>query len=141
MEDLILIEKGSCNLYGFQEYEGEVEKLLIARLFDHSWFGDYQILLEVESTFELEAGKVSRQNLEEGTNFIQVYKINGSILNEISHKYPEFRRFLLLRASQRRSHFLKNFEELKNIKELKRKKDDHEELDVLEEFFSDESDL
>ena len=98
-------------------------------------------MLEVESTFELEAGKISRQKQEEGTNSIQVYKIKGSILNEISHKYPDFRRFLLLRASQRRSHFQKNFEELKNIKELKRKKDSHEELDALEEFESDESDL
>ena len=60
VEDLILIEKGSCNLYGFQKYEGEIEKLLIAKLIEFGWYGDYHILLEVESKFELEAGKISK---------------------------------------------------------------------------------
>ena len=37
-----------------------MEKLLIARLPECSWYGDYQILLDLESTLEMEAGKISK---------------------------------------------------------------------------------
>ena len=76
-----------------------MEKLLIARLPECSWFGDYQILLDLESTFEMEAGKLSKQDRENGANFIQIYKLKANVLIDLSGKYPQFRRFLLLRAT------------------------------------------
>jgi len=54
VRDLIIIEKGSCNLYGFEqsnENKEEMDKLLIAKLPECSWFGDFQILLDLNNSF------------------------------------------------------------------------------------------
>lgn len=124
--------------------EGEQEKLLIAKLPECSWFGDFQILLDLKSSFQLEAGKVSKKMLTEGSKFVQVYKVRAKTLIDLCMDYPLFRRFLLLRATQRRSHFLKNLNELRNIKELKRKRDmcRKDDSELNDEFESDDdSDL
>ena len=54
VEDLVIIEQGKCNLYGFERNLTETnatEKLLIVSLPEQSWFGDFQILLDVKSSF------------------------------------------------------------------------------------------
>ena len=47
----------------------------------------------------MEAGKIPKQNKEEGIKFIHVYKLKAKILLDLCWKYPLFRRFLLLRAT------------------------------------------
>ena len=61
VKELIFIEQGKCNLYGFwpsKEIENEFQKLLIVRLVEKSWYGDAQILLNINSPFQLEAGEI-----------------------------------------------------------------------------------
>ena len=53
---------------------------------------------------------------------VQVYKINAQVLLDIAHEYPLFRRFLLVRATNRRSHFIQIFEDMKQVQELIKKK-------------------
>ena len=53
---------------------------------------------------------------------MQVYKIEAKVLLDISIEYPMFRRFLLIRATQRRTHFIQIFEDMKQVHELNMKK-------------------
>ena len=53
---------------------------------------------------------------------VQVYKIEAKAFLDISSEYPIFRRFLLLRATQRRTHFIHIFEDMKQVHELNMKK-------------------
>lgn len=40
LDKLIVVAKGSINMYGFYEHRGEHLKMLIKRLPKKSWFGD-----------------------------------------------------------------------------------------------------
>ena len=54
IEDLIIIHTGHCNLYGFQPSEEKGmpdDKHLIVRLQKRSWYGEFQILLDLDSSF------------------------------------------------------------------------------------------
>ena len=52
VEELIIIHQGYCNLYGFQLSKDGThqEKHLIVRLPTKSWYGEFQILLDLDST-------------------------------------------------------------------------------------------
>jgi len=52
---------------------------------------------------------------------IQIYTIDGERLKDLLDDNIAFRRFVLLRATQRRSHFLKILEECRQLHELNRK--------------------
>ena len=80
--------------------------MLIVYLPEQSWFGDYQILLKRETTFQVEAGEPNKDKSTSHNHFVQVYKMNGKTLLEILADYPVFNRFLLLRATHRRSQFM-----------------------------------
>ena len=145
VEQLIIIEHGDCNLYGFspsREDKTVMEKNIVVRLPRRSWYGEFQILLNLDSSFQLEAGEVSRKH-QKRTGFfedilIKVYLLPANVLLKLCDEYPQFRRFLLLRATMRRTHFLKVFQELRHTKELvvKRENDKQRlrEVDGLEFF-------
>ena len=92
--------------------------MLILHLPEQSWYGDFQIFLQRESVLQLEAGQP-----DPDSNFVQVYKLKGSKLLQIIKQYPIFFRFAIIRASQRRSHFLRVFDEMRQMEELKLKSD------------------
>lgn len=61
VSDLIVIQRGDCNLYGVERIDtgnqdSDLEKFHVVTLPEQSWFGDFQVLLDVESSFQLEAG-------------------------------------------------------------------------------------
>ena len=112
VEDLIVAGEGKLKLYGFYDHRGERHKMHIVNLPVCSWYGDFQILLDLESSFQLEAGS-SKKNSSYGANIVQVYKLKGDTLLELAQDYPLFRRFLVVRATRRRSQFLQVFEEMK----------------------------
>lgn len=67
VESLMLIQQGKCNLNGWIDSRGEQLKVQVVRLLESSWFGDFQILLELDSSFELEAaecGSVDKETRE-----------------------------------------------------------------------------
>ena len=54
IDELVLISKGRCDLMGFfTDRKGRDKTVLITRLPQGSWYGDFQILLDVHSTFSL----------------------------------------------------------------------------------------
>ena len=58
LHDLFIIREGTCNLNGmFQSGPNEMKVIRIVRLPEGSWYGDHSILLDLESPFELRAGK------------------------------------------------------------------------------------
>ena len=111
MRDLIFIAQGTVKLYGFYENrDGDLQRMVIVRLKEGSWYGDFQVLMDCESSFEVEAHKpfdVSSHitKPQDAHSFIQVFKLNAEALVELTNEDLTFRRFLILRATQRRAHF------------------------------------
>ena len=99
VENLIMVSKGKCNLYGFFP---DQTKVMVVGLSERSWYGDYQIMLNLESSFQLEAGSLNHND-----QFVNVFKVKKELIIDLCTEYPLFRRFLMLRATQRRSYFVK----------------------------------
>ena len=58
VENLIFIIQGECSLYGeLKMLNQEQFRVKVVQLKEGSWYGDYQILLNVKSTWQLEASK------------------------------------------------------------------------------------
>ena len=49
--DLVVAASGKLNLYGFYTHRKNELKVLIVHLPEQSWYGDFQIMLNEESTF------------------------------------------------------------------------------------------
>ena len=48
VKELIILKSGSCKLYGFVPTpEGDVHKVHVVKLPEQSWYGDFQILLQM----------------------------------------------------------------------------------------------
>ena len=128
MRDLIFIAQGTVKLYGFYENsDGDLQRMVIVRLREGSWYGDFQVLMDCDSSFELEAHKpidvLSKlTKSEDAHSFIQVFKLKAESLVELASEDLTFRRFLILRATQRRAHFQKVFEETRHYNEINRKR-------------------
>ena len=121
VDELILIQQGHCHLYGYSKDKssGMEQKVNFINLPRYSWYGDFQILLNLNSTFQMEAAGCNRSNngktkdeaYNAKHNYVQVYRLSAKFLHNICQQYPNFKRFLLLRATERRSRFHKVFEE------------------------------
>ena len=92
----------------------EIIRFPIVKLKEGSWFGDYQIMLNVRTMFELEAFRAPKKAKIQ-TGKIHVFKLNDERFMKIINRYPEFRRWMLMRAKLRRCHFKKVFEENRHI--------------------------
>lgn len=51
VKELVVVASGKLNLYGFYQHRKERYKMLILHLPEQSWYGDFQIILNRESTF------------------------------------------------------------------------------------------
>ena len=127
LTDLIFIVQGECDLYGIDKLKnGDKIRQKVVRLKEGSWFGDYQILLDVKSTWQMEASQVSKNTKglhKIPAGKVQVFKLNKDMFMDTCNRYPEFRRWLLMRANLRRCHFMKVFEENRHIFLLQEKID------------------
>lgn len=54
-------------------------------------------------------------------NIVQVYTLDKEILLDLLKSSTKYRRFLVLRAMQRRAHFKQTFQEMQQMRELKLK--------------------
>ena len=77
-----------------------------------SWFGDYQILTNTPSEWDLIAGgdhefNISKRPKGMERETILCYEIATEVLLDILDRYPEFRSFMLTRSLVRRSYFNK----------------------------------
>ena len=117
---LRFIAKGSCILWGYDK-ETDLD-YKVCKLPEKSWFGDYNIFLSLKATFRLQAYKPVRnkqavtKEIDDGR--VHMLTIKGEDFMEIINRYPEMRKFLLVRSVARRAHFRKMKQETKNIYQI-----------------------
>ena len=91
--------------------------MLLVKLMKGSWYGDFQILLNSNCDLQLEATKqhVSKEHAQnkskyhqqphqnkkqvKNENMVQIFELKGQKLLSICDEYPEYRSFLLNRAT------------------------------------------
>ena len=128
VDNLIFINEGCLHIYGYHEFkEQEMLRFKAVTLPKGSWFGDYQILLNLTTNWDIEAGinssKRGQNNLP--ADMMQVYELPADDFRNISDQYPEIRKFILIRSLVRRAYFKKAFDD--NMQEIliKRKQVEH----------------
>lgn len=140
---------GVGHLYGFFEYNDEQLRTKVVTLKKGSWFGDYQIMLNTRSTWDLEAGDDSEFNGRKRpkampSNHVMVYSITAEKLKKILDKYPTFRSHVVTRSVLRRSHYRKMMNENINILLLNQKQNEQESVarahGIKNDFIESESD-
>jgi len=70
------------------------------RLTERSWYGDFEVLLDQNSTFNLQAGV----NKDSENPLVKIMSIDSTRFRRYADEYPSFRRFILLRSSVRRAY-------------------------------------
>ena len=109
----------------------EIIRFPLVKLREGSWYGDYQIMLKVKSTWELEATKEPKHNdhfAKIPAGKMHVFTLEDKKFMKIVNKYPVFRRFMLMRSKMRRCHFRKVYEENRHIYILNQKKQHEDKL-------------
>ena len=91
--------------------EEEPFSIRVVKLREGSWYGDFHILTSLKSSWEIRALKGGKDASNQPTGKVQVFELEALKFLEIVNHYPEFRRFILLRSSLRRMHWLKVFDE------------------------------
>ena len=95
-----------------------------------SWYGDYQILLNITSNWDIEAGLDMKGKASNSlpTDMMQVYELPAEEFMDLMNQYIDYRRFILVRSLVRRAYFKKAFDD--NMQEIliKRKEDEHQAI-------------
>ena len=87
IENLRFVYQGSCLLYGKDSFESK-DEFFVCKLPTGSWFGDYQILLNLKNTWRLVA-HIKQKNKESyydetaDKNMVQIYSLKGSTWKKI----------------------------------------------------------
>lgn len=136
VEKLMLIQSGKCDLNSLLDQRNSKIEVRIVRLLESSWYGDFQILLDLESSFRLvaaqsnlpedEVGGQSNSKQAQFKDFVHILSFKGKKFLKLLKQYPQWKRFLILRAAHRRSYFMLVLSELKNEIELLSKEKDQE---------------
>ena len=85
----------------------------VLTLREGAWFGDYQIMLNTMSDWDLVAGYDSESNLKTSrplampANNIMVYELDSDKLKKFLDEYPDFRSFVITRSMARRAYLAK----------------------------------
>ena len=112
VDQLYFLYVGVAHIYGYMEIEGELLRYKIVTLKKGSWYGDFQILLDISPDYELEAGGENEYNIKHVPkgmfkDQIMVYTLDKDLFLETVNKYPQFRSFLVTRGVLRRQYFRK----------------------------------
>ena len=103
--------------YYFRKDTCEMFKFTLVTLHEGSWYGDYQVLLNTKSYWDMHVCSPTKKHLNRiPSNKALLFSIDAERFMKIANKYPEFRRYLLTRANLRRAYFTKVF--LENRHEL-----------------------
>ena len=106
---------GECDIYGVHTMKNDEKlKLKVVTLKKGSWYGDYQILLNVKSSWILEATRAPKHT-HLPVNMIQVFLLSANRFRKYIDYYPEFRRWLLVRSNIRRAYWIKVYEENRHV--------------------------
>ena len=66
VDDLQFFNFGKAHLYGYYERDGVTMKFKVVTFKKGAWFGDYQIMLNTRSDWELEAGEDADRKSNKG---------------------------------------------------------------------------
>lgn len=130
VEFLQLIYVGVAHLHGYMDVHDETYRVNVATLKKGSWFGDYQIMVGVPSTWDLIAGgdhEFDNTKKPKGmpSEHILVYTIKRDTLRRVLDRYPAFRSFVITRALTRRTYFTKMHEENMQAVLFRKKRQEH----------------
>jgi hypothetical protein len=77
------------------------------KLKKRSWFGDYQVLMQVDSTWTMTAHVDDKEDKKHNTedHHVKIMSIDANMFRKYVDEYPDFRRFLILRSTVRRAYF------------------------------------
>lgn len=110
-------------------------RIEVVKLQEGAWFGDYQIMVNMKSTWELVASQGSKEKSGStgriGKGKVQVFELDKHKFTEIYNMYPEYRRFIFLRANLRRTHWLKVFEENRHHWLLEKKVEEQKRINTI----------
>ena len=98
--------------------DGTLLRQEVVKFSSGAWFGDYQLLLNISSVWDLEASAAPKNSTVGHTippGKIQVFEVEHEKFLQICNRFPTYRRWLLGRANIRRCHFMKVFEENRHI--------------------------
>ena len=128
LDSLLFIESGQCDLIGRINSRNEKFEVKIVRLFERSWYGDFQVFNDLESKLKLKAVKDKKSLQNEAAQarfhgFVHILKLNGEDLKDLCYRYPIFSRFLVQRATYRRTYFIKVLHEFEHEVELQLKEE------------------
>ena len=116
VDHIYFLHFGCARLYGYLERPGQdTIRFKVMTLKKGSWFGDYNIMLNLPSNWDLVGGGDNeRSNKKKPIGLpldnIMVYTLEASFLRDILNEYPTFRAFIVNRSVLRKQYFLKTFE-------------------------------
>ena len=125
VREFVIVAKGCCNLVGkFRDSKNQQRCAVVVQLPAQSWYGDFQIILNMKSTFELSSGVPMRRTkrMKKQKDFkTQIFTIGADKFRELLDEDAEFKRCVTLRATKRRAHFLSILKEIESYCELSMK--------------------
>ena len=105
-------------------------KIRLVKLFEKSWFGDFNIILDIPCAFQLEANnpkeilepELDKKQKNHFTNYVQIFKLSGKSLIRLCDEHPDFLTFCMKRAVHRRSYLTSILDEAISQIKLSEKK-------------------
>jgi len=149
VKDIYFINQGVAHIYGFLDCGNESFRYKVVTLIQGAWIGDYQVMLDIDSSWDVQAGgdkelsnvsKKSQSSLP--ANMLMVYMIYGDIFRAICDEYPAFRSFIITRSQSRRSYLIKVSEEARQEILFKKKSLENKKLTIvkkIDNYFSSSS--
>ena len=103
---------GVVHLYGTSKWNDEMLIHKCITLKKGSWYGEYEIMTQMPSQWDLVVGgddeiNISKKPKGMPSDHILCYNIQKDRFMDILDEYPKFRSFILLRSVERRSYFNK----------------------------------
>lgn len=100
VDSLILINDGCVHLYGYHEFDKESDFIKMVRikavtLIKGSWIGDYEILYQVGSAMDLEAGCFDKLQSKLPAKMMQVYELPADDFYKLCDQFPTYRSFMI----------------------------------------------
>ena len=111
VDKFVFIYVGVAHLYGYDTLQnGEVIRQKTITLKKGSWFGDFQIMLDKATTWDVQAGSDYEWNshnrpLGMPHEHILTYVIDAEKFIKLANRYPKFRSHIVTRSVLRRSYF------------------------------------
>lgn len=105
LDSLLMVGKGTVNLIGYDSIHGQEVSMIVTKLIQGSWFGDYEILNDKKSEYSLVSATRSYKNKTSHDNYSQVYKLRAEKFQKFMRAYPQLRIQFMLRSKIRKAYW------------------------------------